>query len=158
MKELFADSDEALAGVKWSMYGLDEGGDGSTFWLGTAGAGTQLHYDTYGWNLVAQIFGRKKWTLFAPRDTPLLYPTRVPYEESSVFSQVNARHPDSVRHPEFSRAVPYEVELGPGDVLHVPRHWWHAVESLDTSIAINLWSPHPLDAQERVREALVRAQ
>lgn len=28
------------------------------FWLGTAGANTPCHYDTYGFNIVVQIFGR----------------------------------------------------------------------------------------------------
>ena len=40
---------------------------------------------------------------------------------------------------DFQHARPYEVVLHPGDVLYVPRHWWHFVESLDTSISINCW-------------------
>jgi len=45
--------------VKWSAFGFD-GRDGtqSTFWLGSQGAYTVCHYDTYGCNLVAQIYGR----------------------------------------------------------------------------------------------------
>ena len=43
---------------------------------------------------VAQLHGRKRWLLYPPADTANLYPTRVPYEESSVFSRVDARAPD----------------------------------------------------------------
>lgn len=35
----------------------------------------------------------------------------------------------------------YEVILSPGDILIVPAHWWHYVESLETSLAINTWIP-----------------
>lgn len=43
---------------------------------------------------VAQLQGKKRWLLYPPADTGNLYPTRVPYEESSVFSRVDARAPD----------------------------------------------------------------
>jgi len=35
--------------------------------------------------------------------------------------------------------TPVIVVLEPGDVLFIPRHWWHYVESLETSISINTW-------------------
>lgn len=43
---------------------------------------------------VAQLHGKKRWLLYPPADTANLYPTRIPYEESSVFSRVDARAPD----------------------------------------------------------------
>jgi len=45
--------------VDWSVFGFN-GRDGaqSTYWLGSQGAYTVCHYDTYGCNLVAQIYGR----------------------------------------------------------------------------------------------------
>lgn len=46
---------------------------------------------------VAQLYGRKRWLLYPPADTAVLAPTRIPYEESSVFSQVDGRAPDLVR-------------------------------------------------------------
>ena len=46
--------------------------------------------------------------------------------------------------------------LGPGDLLFVPRHWWHHVDALTHSVSVNTWIPHPRDHRERVSEALVR--
>lgn len=48
------------------------------------------------------MFCRKRWYLFDPRQTAYLYPTRLPYEESSVYSEVNIRWPDLRKHPLFS--------------------------------------------------------
>lgn len=31
------------------------------------------------------------------------------------------------------------IDLEPGDVLYVPKNWWHLVENLETSISINTW-------------------
>lgn len=59
---------------------------------------------------------RKRWHLFPPEDTSFLYPTRIPYEESSVFSSVNIVNPDLERFPRFSRVRPYVVTLSAGEV------------------------------------------
>ena len=95
MAKLFATKPYILKMVDWSAFGFD-GRDGtqSTFWLGSQGAYSVCHYDTYGCNLVAQIYGRKRWVLYPPSQTHCMYPTRIPYEESSVFSQVSVRSPD----------------------------------------------------------------
>lgn len=44
---------------------------------------------------------RKRWILYPPWESSYLYPTRIPYEESSVFSEVNVKNPDFERHPLF---------------------------------------------------------
>ena len=59
-----------------------------------AGAYTQCHQDAYGVNLVAQVEGRKKWTLFPPEASDSLMPTRIPYEESTIFSRANVGNAD----------------------------------------------------------------
>ena len=112
MINLCEDRPELLPAIDWSPFGFEgRGGADSTLWAGSDEAYTPCHYDTYGCNLVAQIWGRKKWTLFPPSDSPHLYPTRVPYEESSVFSQVNVACPDLERHPDFASATRCEVRL-----------------------------------------------
>ncbi|XP_041458017.1 HSPB1-associated protein 1-like isoform X2 [Lytechinus variegatus] len=156
MKHLFKDSPSVLEDVRWKDLGFDCDGNQSTIWIGSEGANTPCHQDTYGFNLVAQIRGRKKWHLFPPSQTELMYPTRIPYEESSVFSLVNVKSPDLNQHPKFGEATPYEVVLHPGDILFVPKLWWHFVESLDTSISINCWIDLESDHESRLDEAICR--
>jgi HSPB1-associated protein 1 len=44
--------------IDWSAFGFAERtAKDSTMWLGTKGAYTPCHYDSYGYNLVAQIHG-----------------------------------------------------------------------------------------------------
>ncbi|KAL2081200.1 hypothetical protein ACEWY4_023053 [Coilia grayii] len=156
--KLFQHKESMFEEVVWSDFGYP-GRDGaaSTLWVGTEGANTPCHLDTYGFNLVFQVEGRKRWHLFSPDDTSCLYPTRIPYEESSIFSQVNVLQPDLDRFPAFSRARAHVVTLQPGQVLFVPRHWWHYVESLDPiTVSINSWIELEEDDEARVGEALTR--
>ena len=44
--------------IDWSAFGFEmRNASDSTLWLATRGAYTPCHYDSYGYNLVAQIFG-----------------------------------------------------------------------------------------------------
>ncbi|VDN13427.1 unnamed protein product, partial [Dibothriocephalus latus] len=133
----------------------------STFWLGTSGSHTACHYDTYGVNFVLQVFGQKRWILFPPSDTQFMYPTRIPLEESTVFSEVNFQQVDFINFPLVLNASPIVVVLQPGDVLFIPRHWWHFVESIEdggpVTCAVNLWLDQPsLDNDERCKESLTQ--
>jgi len=112
MHQLCDDMPEMLSAVDWSVFGF-QGRDGkdTTLWVGSEGACTPCHYDTYGCNLVAQLWGRKKWLLFSPQEAERLYPTRIPYEESSVFSSVCIESPNLLRYPEFADSTAYEVHL-----------------------------------------------
>ncbi|KAJ8255437.1 hypothetical protein GJAV_G00204870 [Gymnothorax javanicus] len=158
MSMLFEEKPSMFQGVAWSDFGYPgRNGRESTLWIGTAGANTPCHLDSYGCNLVLQVQGRKRWHLFPPEDTSCLYPTRIPYEESSVFSQVHVVRPDHKRFPAFSKARAHVVTLEPGQVLFVPRHWWHYVESLDPlTVSINSWIEMEEDDEARVEEALTR--
>ncbi|CAL8320321.1 unnamed protein product [Merluccius merluccius] len=155
---LFQEAPSKFTDVRWSDFGF-EGRDGraSTLWIGSQEANTPCHLDSYGFNLVLQVQGRKRWHLFPPEDTTSMYPTRIPYEESSVFSQVDVLRPDPDRFPAFSRARPHRVTLLPGQVLYVPRHWWHYVESLDpVTVSVNTWIELDADDEARVCEAVTK--
>ncbi|KAM9804994.1 HSPB1-associated protein 1 homolog [Neosynchiropus ocellatus] len=156
---LFEDQPEMFEDVKWSEFGFSKrNGKESTLWIGTKGANTPCHQDSYGCNLVLQVQGRKRWHLFPPDDTSKLYPTRIPYEESSVFSQVDVLNPDLRKFPAFQSARVHCVTLEPGQVMFVPRHWWHYVESIDDlTVSVNTWIELEEDNVARVSEAVTRA-
>ncbi|XP_008706378.1 HSPB1-associated protein 1 [Ursus maritimus] len=155
---LFDDKADIFQDVIWSDFGFPgRNGRESTLWIGSMGAHTPCHLDSYGCNLVFQVQGRKRWHLFPPEDTPFLYPTRIPYEESSIFSKINVVNPDLKRFPQFCKARRHMVTLNPGQVLFVPRHWWHYVESTDpVTVSINSWIELEEDHQARVEEAITR--
>ena len=94
------------------------------------------------------MFARKLWILFPPSDIANLYVTRIPYEESSIFSQVNFQCIDLNKFPLLKQTKPRIIELKAGEVLFVPRHWWHYVENVvsktsgeaeEVSISVNTW-------------------
>lgn len=143
--------------ILWKSFGFEKrGSDDSSIWIGTRGAHTPCHQDSFGCNLVAQVMGHKRWTLFPPQEN--LYATRIPYEESSIYSKVDFTNIDVGKFPKLHCTSPYVVQLEPGDVLFVPKHWWHFVESLDTSISINTWLELPSDRLDQLQEAVVQHQ
>jgi lysine-specific demethylase 8 len=112
---------------------------GSTFartyymFMGGDGHRTYLHNDQ-PCNLFVQVAGEKKWTLFSPGDSALLYPEVA--NTAYVKSPVNLSGPDEAKHPLFRHARPITAHLHPGDVLYVPPFVWHEVENFGETIAV----------------------
>lgn len=83
--------------------------------------------------------------------------TRVPYEESTVYSKYNFFTP-SEKEIEAIKKMSGKVKiiiLEPKDVLFIPKGWWHYVESLETSVSVNVWLPLQEDCEARLKESLV---
>ena len=115
------------------------------FWFGPGGNIAQLHYDNVH-NLVAQVTGRKRVTLFDSRQLYCLYPWPA-LSGAAHMSRVNVQQPDLERFPKFRRAKPLEGFLDPGDVLFIPVFWWHQFEGFDVNISVNFWWTTPLMAR-----------
>lgn len=74
-----------------------------------------------------------------------------------MFSQVSVVQADLEKFPAFRRARVHTVTLQPGQVLFVPRHWWHYVESVDpVTVSVNSWIEMDMDDEARVGEALTK--
>lgn len=126
--------------MNMSFCGFPEISDEITVWLGSPGAHTSCHYDTYGRNVVVQTHGTKRWILFSP-GTEGLDPTRVPYEESSVYSARTFFSPQDPTQNQDLAQHAHVVDLLPGMVLIIPPKWWHYVEALQNSLSFNAWIP-----------------
>lgn len=117
-------------------YCVDELGLVSRIFIGPAGTLSPLHQDLPE-NLYVMVRGKKRITMFA-RGAPV-YPARL--SKIPNHAHVDPRKPDYARYPELERAQPYELELEAGETLYIPSLWWHHLENLDPSMAVNFWWP-----------------
>lgn len=100
-----------------------------------------MHYDTLD-NVLCQIVGRKKVTLFPPSQYNNLYMVN---SSSSVLSVAN---PDLSQFPKFIEAIKhgFQTILEPGDMIFIPALWFHHLETIesedDYSISVNVFYEH----------------
>ncbi|PWJ86904.1 hypothetical protein C8D77_1202 [Mesorhizobium loti] len=113
----------------------DDGKRKTFLWFGPSGTITPLHHDLMN-VLVAQIFGKKRFILVSPEDTPFIY------NESGCYGDVNCSLPDYDKHPLYKESSPIALTLFPGDVLFIPVGWWHYVQSIDVSIMVSYTNFH----------------
>ncbi|WP_434420377.1 cupin-like domain-containing protein [Nannocystis pusilla] len=106
----------------------------SYLWIGPRGTMTPLHQDPMP-NFLIQLVGRKLVYLFPPEQARKnLY---IGQFERPSFSPVNVEAPDLEAYPNYRDCTPYRTVIEPGEMLHIPRNWGHAVRSLDISISIS---------------------
>ncbi|MGN7611421.1 cupin-like domain-containing protein [Magnetococcales bacterium HHB-1] len=104
-------------------------------WFGPGGTVTGYHIDWID-NILVQIEGRKRLWLVPPERSQFMYPSNK-FDFRSTLSCVEPDENTLQKFPLFKQAHPIEVTLHPGQMLFLPRGWWHRVEALDRSISIN---------------------
>jgi hypothetical protein len=94
-------------------------------------------------NIGVVVAGRRRFTLFPPEQLANLYVGPFhPTPAGAQVSLVDAAAPDLDRFPRYAEAMAtaMSAELGPGDAIYIPYHWWHRVESLDPfNLFVNYW-------------------
>lgn len=116
--------------------------------IGGPRSGSSWHVDpnaTSAWNAVCS--GRKKWILCPPHAPPpgitasddggeVTCPISL-YEWYRVFYTSLRTHSRSCAPSATGAAsTPMEAVVGPGELLFVPRGWWHSVLNLSTTVAV----------------------
>lgn len=100
---------------------------------------TGLHCDDED-NVLVQVSGRKRVTLVPPWQRHCCYPNRK-YDEGTTCCDADAEAATGVRgggarreaiarHPALAGAAARSVVLEAGDVLFIPRYWFHQVRPL----------------------------
>lgn len=102
-------------------------------WIGSKGTRSGLHIDEQD-NLIALVHGGKTVIVYPPSDSKNLYS----YPDVPLKSQVDPLH-NVQRFPRMLRTNPQFTHLEPGDVLYLPRMWWHHIVSTNVSISMNWW-------------------
>ena len=56
-----------------------------------------------------------------------------------IIIQVDVEDPDNDKYPLFSGARGVQCDLQEGELLYIPREWWHYVRSLSLSFSVSFW-------------------
>jgi hypothetical protein len=130
-------------------------------WIGNR-LRVQTHYDPVD-NIAVLAAGRRRFTLFAPDQTPNLYVG--PLERTVAGAPVSMaaiENPDFERFPRLKMALDnaWYADLEPGDAIYIPYMWWHHVQSLTPfNILINYWwdaePAHNTDAMDAFLHAVL---
>lgn len=104
------------------------------------------HFDLYD-NILHQIVGSRRITLFEPRHSEFLY---MKGDKSLVD---NVETIDFLKYPLLDKAKMYTTNLKPGDSIYIPSCWWHNIRNkasshrLDHTIGVNIFwkDPHVKD-------------
>lgn len=99
-------------------------------WIGAKGLKTPLHLD-FATNYYAQLQGEKRWRLWKPKRA--LKPRFSGLGAFAMSALDAGAGLGSVEKPDL------DLVVSPGDLLVLPTGWWHHVETLSDSIAVNRW-------------------
>lgn len=140
----------------------------ANMWMGSAGSDTWLHKDSND-NFILQILGKKKFTVFPPRDADYLYlgaesdyvgsdKRKSLYRRSSIPGRrkgsgdndeadgdgkdgcgIGRHGVDLSKFPLYTHTHPLCFDLQPGDILFLPAGWFHYVWNEEPSFSMNVW-------------------
>jgi hypothetical protein len=94
---------------------------------------TQLKKVSGHRHLILQMQGKTRYILFYPDQAKNLYNGNIDF-----WNWGNLKDEEKEKFPLFSKASYIEVILPKGKILHLPKDWWYAVQSMEDSIQMTI--------------------
>jgi hypothetical protein len=116
-------------------------------WIGSR-TRSGLHYDPMD-NYLLQLYGEKQAILAAPSDRKGLYP----FADNVSKSRIDPEIPDVEAFPLVKDVTFFTATLNAGELLYIPRGWWHFLRAPAQSITVNIWHDPALSVEDEL-EAL----
>lgn len=104
-------------------------------WIGPKNTISTMHTDNKH-NLLCQVMGEKLIILASPNDSNNLYS----YE--GLLNNTSQVDPENLNFTEFplcKKVKFFKLILKAGEILYLPKMWFHYVRSLSPSISISFW-------------------
>jgi len=124
-------------GIEGCIFGMN------TIFVGSTGLRTTLHYDRpLVDNLFCQLKGEKRFRMWKPAQGRYFYPYGFDtnYGHVSQIPELGPGKVDLVKFPLYAQSkISYDIVLEAGDVLYIPKGYWHHVAHLTHSISMNFW-------------------
>lgn len=108
-------------------------------WFGPKGTISSMHTDPKE-NLLCQVIGEKSVILASPHDSDSLYP------HQGILNNTSQIDPTSLnfdKYPLTAKVKFWKVCLQAGDILFIPKLWWHYVKSMSVSASVSFWWINP---------------
>ncbi|EGC33788.1 hypothetical protein DICPUDRAFT_154113 [Dictyostelium purpureum] len=118
----------------------------ANLWIGFKDQVTPLHHDFSSGDpgmdgLHAVIIGKKLFKLFDPELNVGCFKRKREWGQFH-HAEFDIDKPDYNLYPEARSAICINVELNQGEILYIPKLWWHYVKTLEPSISLNFWFQH----------------
>jgi len=118
---------------------VSESSEAIEYILGIGGAHSGTTFHRHGETWLHMIEGRKRFIIYPPSTLPPLQ-TSSEVSQSDWIQQVYA-----LNSPKVHSVRAEECEVKRGDVLYIPRGWWHATVNCGETVALALQSLPSLD-------------
>ncbi|WP_449431390.1 cupin-like domain-containing protein [Pseudomonas putida] len=115
-------------------------------WIGSKNTCSGLHSDLKD-NLFAQVQGVKTVYLVPFDDTRFVYP----YLDNIVNSRIDCERLDLQSFPKYRLARVIKLKVRAGDLMFIPRGWWHYLKAETPSISVNHWFGQAISGSHYLR-------
>lgn len=129
----------------------DHSPDAVNIWIGDSRSTTSLHKDPYE-NLYYVLTGEKVFTLFPPTAFPFLGEQRYPaarykQDEEGQWTTIAEEGIDPVPWVMDQTTGGLTIRVQAGQCLYLPSLWYHRVEQIGVTVAVNFWYDMAFDAK-----------